>query len=289
MKKLLTTSEALYRLSLPTKTSKQEVRKRYRVLAKLYHPDQSEGFSSQAEAIQQFIDIHEAYEYLINLPGEEIVIPATGSATDRPAPNPLRGTYVLPDWLFIRELNNSISLWRLMLSKQTKLRSMWWSFHFLFRKIPYQQDRNYLVQFLIHILNILKWLSVSLIYLSIFVLLILLLTSVVLCFTCFYPFLLTSDQLHNFLMNQYEKKYGYRASATCGYLKGELTYLLLRITPTLCWCALTVLVWITFAPESLMLLMLFAPFGLFAAVLLSSNVYEWVCFVKVRKWRTTQC
>jgi hypothetical protein len=287
MKKKLTTAEALSRLSLPSGSNKQAVKKRYRELAKMYHPDQLENYSEQADAIQRFIAIHEAYLWLMEQPDDEIHIPANDNR-ERIIRNPMRGSYTLPDWLLLRELKNTISLWRIINNRQIRISTLWSVVQPLTGRSAIRKEHNRLQRILFRFYNLIKWLMVSFLYLLIFIIAILLFASTLLCFAFFYPFLFLCNKGILSLINQYERKAGYRPSATCGHLKGELTYLFLRTLPVIMWCSFTYVLWMQYACESTFMSVLMAPLGLFAALLLTSNSYEWYCFLVVRKWRVAQ-
>lgn len=275
---------ALETLSLVSGVTKKEVKIRFRELAKIHHPDLYQNYPDQSEAVSEFIKIKEAYDFLMNYPGDVIIV-SENEPILRVKKRAYTTNYKLPDWLVLKELKNAISLLRLIrlntvinLLNPTQINS--W-----FQRTEVN-ERNYHVRHWLNLWNLLKLMAVSFIYLCAFILFTLASFCFAICFALFYPFLWLYNKLVNAFMKLYTAVWGYTPSPTCGKLRGEIIYLLTRSLPVVAFCILIALLThryyiyrTSFAFWAL------SPLNAFALVMLSSIAYEWSCFFRILKWK----
>lgn len=288
MSNKISISDALRLLSLPSGTDKSTVKKRYRELAKIYHPDQFNNYPKQADSLEQFIAIQSAYELLMSLPGEFIIAEYEMAEKRALNKNPFRGTYSIPDWIIIDELKNTINLFSLLINKRPALWMSWKWMHIVFSQTKTDNSSFLFYRFWNNLMNGIRWFALSVIYLSLFVCGFFIVFSIGVCFILFYPFLFIGKKISTATSKAIQQKYGYYPSATCGNIKGEITYLLLKTIPALLWTILTCYIWSMAYHITFLFLFTLLPLGFFTLILLGSVLYEWVCFAKVRQWKGKQ-
>lgn len=275
---------ALETLSLVSGVTKKEVKIRFRELAKIHHPDLYQNYPDQSEAVSEFIKIKEAYDFLMNYPGDAIIV-SENEPILRVKKRAYTTNYKLPDWLVLKELKNAISLLRLirvntLINLLNPIQINRW-----FQRTEIN-EQNYQARHWLKLWNLLKVLTISFIYLCTFTLFTLASFCFAVCFVLFYPFLWAYNKSVNALMKLCTTLWGYTPSPTCGKFRGEIIYLLARSLPVVALCILMA----TLTHQYYMYRTSFAfwalsPLNIFAFVMLSSIGYEWSCFIKIRKWR----
>ncbi|HLP33027.1 MAG TPA: DnaJ domain-containing protein [Bacteroidia bacterium] len=277
-------NKALETLSLVSGVTKKEVKIRFRELAKMHHPDLYQNYPDQSEAVSEFIKIKEAYDFLMNHPSDVIIV-SENEPILRAKKRDYATSYKLPDWLVLKEIKNAISLLRLI-----RLNAVINIFNTVQISSWFQRteinERNYHARYWLMLWNLLKVLTISFIYLCTFILFTLAFFCFAICFVLFYPFLWAYNKSVNALMKLCAALWGYTPSPTCGRFRGEVIYLLARSLPVVALCILTA----TLTNQYYVYRTSFAfwalsPLNIFAFVMLSSIVYEWSCFLRIRKWR----
>lgn len=277
-------NKALETLSLVSGVSKKQVKIRFRELAKIHHPDLYQNYPDQSEAVSEFIKIKEAYDFLMNHPGDVIIV-SENEPILRLKKRAYTTSYKLPDWLVLKELKNTISLLRLirvntLINSLNPIQINRW-----FQRTEIN-ERNYHARYWLNLWNILKVLTVSFIYLCTFILFTLASFCFAICFALFYPFLWIYNKSVNAFMKLYAARWGYTPSPTCGKFRGEIIYLLTRSLPVLAFCVfIAILTHRYYMYRSSFAFWALSPLNVFAFVMLSSILYEWSCFVRIRKWR----
>ena len=130
----MTNREAIAILELQIPLSHEDVRKAFRRMAKIYHPDLQREPEKQEEASKKFIAIRQASEWLLSKSETEINSPEpirreptiVRRPYKRPAPQPK-----IKDLPIIRELDNVILLVELIIGKRknNRKRSFKWKFN----------------------------------------------------------------------------------------------------------------------------------------------------------------
>jgi hypothetical protein len=117
----MTNREAIAILELQIPLSHEDVRKAFRRMAKIYHPDLQRDPEKQEEASKKFIDVRQASEWLLSKSESEINAPEpirrepaiVRRTYKRPAPQPK-----IKDFAIIKELDNAILLLELILGNK---------------------------------------------------------------------------------------------------------------------------------------------------------------------------
>lgn len=129
----MTNREAIAILELQIPLSHEDVRRAFRRMAKMYHPDLQREPEKQEEASKKFIDVRQASEWLLSKSESEINAPEP----IRREPAIVRRTYKraapqpkIKDLAIIKELDNVILLLELIIGKRknNQKRSFSWKF-----------------------------------------------------------------------------------------------------------------------------------------------------------------
>lgn len=262
----MNTIKALDILALKSGASKKEVKDRFRLLAKIHHPDAVQD-SSKELTNSEFITIKSAYDYLTSLPNDPIIVWEEDLITPhkRKYSNAIR----LPDWIIIKELRNSVALFKLLSlkrntpnlnfhKKQSKVKSNWNKF--------------------------IRTISISTLLLILAVASPLIAFSIALSFLMFYPFLWVYNTTVDYSINVISKRLGFIPSKSNAHFKGGVIYILIRSVPAIVIC-ISVL-WISlyiYKYHSTIVLLGILPMNIFTFILFTSVLYEWVSFFKIRR------
>lgn len=268
----MNTIKALDILALKSGASKKEVKNRFRLLAKIYHPDAIQD-SSQERTNSEFITIKSAYDYLTSLPNDPIIVWEDDLIA--PQKRKYNNAIRLPDWIIIKELRNSVALFKLLAlkknspnlnfnkKKQSKIRSNWDKF--------------------------IRTISISILLLILAVASPLIAFSIALSFLLFYPFLWVYNTTVDYSITLIAKRLGFIPSISNARFKAGVIYLLTRSLPVIVICLLVLGISIyVYKHHSTIVFLGTMPMNIYTLILLTSILYEWICFFKIRRTSFTK-
>ncbi len=250
-------------------SSENEVKERFRKLVKKTHPDRFHSFTEQTMAAEEFIRIKEAYDVLLNQ------IRRKGSiAFEQPhQPNPQRGSFSVPNWPLVLELEKALSFIYWIRAKIPAPVSV---------HIPavLKSLGNPGFSFRINsVINLLLLALVTCLFAVLFVLAFLMSVVILCSFALFIPAFLFYQISTKALYTLFAKYHGFKPSAYCGNKKGEIAYLFIRTIPVIVINIAYFLVLISSSNH--IPLRLFCPLStglvLWLGMLNLSVCYEWIC------------
>lgn len=287
----MTLQQAIAILGIQVPTSPDAIKKAYREQAKLWHPDNFRLYEQQIEAGHRFIEIKEAYDTLMRVdiaslnsyrPGLDDDIVRRNRRAESPAYN---NDLKIFDTPIFKEAQNIFSLFYLF--------SKWdWFGVPAFFSHSYQKVNHYikphndglgpafarLFLFTLILVGALVFAALSLPLFFFGALL-------------FIPLMWLYVKIVKALTALMHSVLGYLPAPNCGYLAGELTYLFIRtLLPALLIVAgILLIVNVHISPSGWLLL---CGYPAFLALIITSVLYEWVSFFRVRyiraKIRTQQ-
>ena len=268
----MNTIKALDILALKSGASKKEVKDRFRQLAKIYHPDTIQD-SSQERTNSKFITIKNAYDYLTSLPNDPIIVWEGDliGPQKRKYSNAIR----LPDWIIIKELRNSVALFKLLALKKNAP-------NLNFKKKKQSNVRSNWNKFI-------RTIFISILLLILAVVSPLISFSIALSFLLFYPFLWVYNTTVDYSLTVIAKRLGFIPSISNVHFKGGVIYLLTRSLPLIVICLLAL--WISiyvYKHHSKIAFLGIVSINIYTLILLTSILYEWICFSKIRRTSFTK-
>lgn len=281
----MTIQQAITILGIELPTSPQAIKKSYREQAKLWHPDNFRIYEQQIDAGHRFIEIKQAYDFLLTVdmdslnryrPGLDDDIVRRNRRAEDPAYNNDLRIFHTP---IFREAQNIFSLFYLF--------SKWdWFGVPAFIRHSYHKTNQYikphndglgpafarLFLFVLILFGAVVFVAVSLPLFFFGALL-------------FIPFMWLYIKSVKGLTQMAQKLLGYVPAPNCGHLRGELAYLFIRtLMPLLLVIGgLIILTKVHISPSGWLLIIGYPAFLL---LITTSILYEWISFIRVQSLRT---
>ena len=267
----MNTIKALDILALKSGVTKKEVKKRFRDLAKTHHPDAIHD-PYKEPANSEFITIKNAYDYLTSLPNDPINVREDNLIV--PQKRKYTNAIKIPDWIIIKELRNSVALFNLLPIKKAATTV---NFNEKKRKV-----RGRWVKFI-------KTIFISILLLILAAASPIFAFSIALSFLLFYPVLWVYNAFVNYFITLVSKNLGFTPSISSVDFSGGVIYILTRSLPVIVICLLLLEISIyVYKHHSTIVFLGTMLMNIYTLILLTSILYEWICFFKIRRTSFTK-